>query len=151
MKRLLALVLTLGILAACLVGCGDTNERLSRKTVREIQANWLERMIYHIPSPLEWHDEMYLGTYNEYIVFVWNQGDTDVPYEFTLKGETFRADFDFIIYLFKDREFFDLKLNIDLSEELPDRFEQQISDEDVRAIAERFRAYVQWYESQERE
>ena len=151
MKRLLALVLTMGILAACLVGCGDTNERLSRKTVREIQANWLERVFSHVTWPLEWHDEMYLGTYNGYIVFVWNRGDTDVPYEFTLKGETFRADFDFMIYLFKDREFFDLKLNIDLSEELPDRVEQQISDEDVRAIAERFRAYVQWYESQERE
>lgn len=150
-KRVVAFLLLVLTVAFVCAGCGnDTGyDRLPRKQVRELQAYWLEQ--YNIIWPLEWHDEMYLGTYNGYIVFVENQGYTDEPYEFTLKGETFRADFDFIIYLFKDREFFALDCDLVISELRPDGGKQRISDEDVRAIAERFRAYVQWYESQERE
>lgn len=98
--------LLLAVLFTMLMGCGNKESTaLSAEMKAEMDAAWLKQNGRKLP----WNGEDgYYGTYNGAVVYL-ESGQLSAVTEKEVAGETFVWPRSFVIYAYKDGEFYDLE------------------------------------------
>ena len=104
----------MAVLFTTFIGCGNKGSAelsteaktgLSAEVQAEMEAAWLEREGRELP----WNGETgYYGTYNGAVVYI-SFGHATMVVEKEVAGETFVWPRSFVIYAYKDGEFYDLE------------------------------------------